>query len=323
LCDVGDVRWLAATAIVPLLFGAGCGSSEPDGRYVAHVDLAPLIRQLGAEEQADVDVAVERLAALGDAAVPALAAAVATEPRALGLAAIETLGEIGSPRSDDVLVGIAGKGPDVEVRATALLRLGEGGHAAARPVLEAALADGDPMVSHTAAVACGALCTSPEAIDHLIELGLRGIPEVELGRLRTTLARLLAGEDAAAAARVRDGIRARTAPVLAGAGPIDARARAALLAADAGVPDVEPVLVVAATDAGSTLLRLAAIQWLGRSGSAAAVPALRAVLADRSLAPGAAVALQSLARRGVPEARAAITPVVGGARPDAGAASTN
>jgi hypothetical protein len=133
---------------------------------------------------------------------------------------------------------------------------------------------------------------------------------------------LLASGDAVVATRARDAIRARTAPVLAGAGPIDERARAALLAADAGVPDVEPVLVVAATDARNTLLRLAAIQWLGRSGSAAAVPALRAGLGDRALAPGAAVALQSLAQRGVPEARAAITPG-GSARPDGGGASTN
>jgi HEAT repeat protein len=292
---------------------AACSRSETgtDARYAAATDLGPTIAQLGATEQMDVDTAIERLASFGDAAVPALETAVAKEAKPIGLGALEALGQIGSPRADAVLVAVATEHADPEVRANAILRLGEGGRPVARQVLEQALADPSPMVSRTAAMACGALCTSPDAIDRIVGMGLDGVSDVELPRIRATLTRLLGGADETAAAHARETIRSRTAPILTTEGPLDPKVRAALIAADAGLPDVEPVLLAAAAESKSPPLRAAAMHWLGRSGSAAGVPVLEASLGDASTRAGAAMALQALVGRGVPEAKAAVDRLAG------------
>ena len=273
MCDVRRVRRMAP--IMALLVAVGCDRARDESPYAATLDLAPTIAQLGAEEQADVGEAIARLAALGDAAVPALERAVATEKHEIGLAALAGLGRIGSARADAALMAVATRQTDDEIRATALLRLGEGGRPTARPILEAALNHSSNMVSQTAAIACGALCTSPAAIDRIVDMAVREVPAVELGRIRATLGRLLASADQAAATHAREAIVARTAPILAAAdAPLDLRTRAALIAADAGVADVEPVLLAAARDSTDPALRTAAIHWLGRSGSAAGVPVL-------------------------------------------------
>jgi HEAT repeat protein len=299
------VRSAAAIVTTVLAWAVACAPSDED-RYRVRLDLASTIAQLGAEEEVDVDEAIERLASLGDAAVPAIAKAIAEEPRPIAVAAIEALGHMESPAADAALVAVATRHADAETRATALLKLGAGERREAGPVLEAALFDASPMVSHTAALACGALCTKPASIDRIVDLGLGAIPDTELGRLRGTLMALHAGPDPAAAAHARDTVRRRTAAVLGGAASLDARTRAALLAADAGATDVEPVLLEAAARAESAALRMAAIQWLGRTGSAAAVPVLQARLQDRSTAIGALLALRAAAERGVPGAREAL-----------------
>jgi len=296
-------------ATMAALAAAACDRSGggTESRYATTLDLAPTIAQLGAEEQADVDEASEKLAGLGDVAVPALEAAVASEPRPIQLAALETLGQIGSPRADAALIAIATRPTDdEEIRATALLHLGENGHPAARSILEAALEQPSATVSQTAAVACGALCTSPAAIDRIIEIGIHDVPDAEVVRIRTTLSALFTGPDKAAAAHAREAVRTRTAPILAGDGPLALRTRAALFAADDGVPDVEPVLLAAAADPGNVVLRAAAIQWLGRYGSSAAVPILGDMLQKRELTQPVALALQAMVARGIPEAKAVI-----------------
>jgi HEAT repeat protein len=301
LCDLGRVR-LAIQALLVALVVAGCDRS--DRRYVAETDLGPMIAQLGAEEQMDVDEAAERLAGIGDPAVPALESTIAHESHGVALGAIDALSQIGSERAVTALVNVARTQTDAELRATALLKLGEGKHAAARPVLEDALGDGSDMVRQTAAVACGALCTSPAAIDRIVDMGLGDMPAAELGRLRLTLVQLMAGEDHGAAAHAREVIGKRAKAILGGDAPVDARARAALIAADGGATDVEPMLVEVAGGSGTLILRLAAIQWLGGHGTAAGVPVLGTALQDRTTAPAAAIALQALAARGVGEARA-------------------
>jgi HEAT repeat protein len=296
-----------------------CGSSpkkdDAERRYVATVDLTPIVAQLGAEEQADADAAVERLVAIGDATVPALEAAVAQERHEIALAAIEVLGQMESPRADAALIAIATKNVDAEIRATAVLRLGEGGRPDARPVLEAALADPSDTVSQTAALACGKLCTSPAAIDRIVDMGLKGVIDSDLGRLRTTLLALLNGSDQDAAAHTREAIRSRTAPILVSNAPLDVRARAALIAADAGLPNVEPVITTAAATSENAVIRSAAIHWLGRSGSGAGIPTLEAALHDPGMAAGAALALETAANRGVPEAKDAIARLAASGRP--------
>ena len=124
-----------------------------------------------------------------------------------------------------------------------------------------------------------------------------------MGRIRSTLVSLLNGKDQAAAAHAREAIQSRTAPILAGQESLELRTRAALFAADAGLPDVEPVLIAAAAQSTSPALRAAAINWLGRSGSAAAVPVLASALADSKTAFAAGMALQLMSGRGVPEAK--------------------
>jgi len=295
---------LVVQALLVALVVVGCDRS--DQRYVAATDLGPMIAQLGADEQMDVDEAAERLAGIGGPAVPALESAIARESHTVALGAIDALSQVGSERAVTALVNVARTQTDAELRATALLKLGEGGHAAARPVLEEALGDGSEMVRQTAAVACGALCTSPAAIDRIVDMGLGDMPAVELGRLQLTLVQLMAGEDQAAAAYAREVIRKRTKPILGGEASVDARTRAALIAADGGATDVEPVLVEIAGGSGPLILRLAAIQWLGGHGTAAGVPVLGAALQDRTTAPAAAIALQALASRGVGEARATV-----------------
>ena len=292
---------------IVVVLALACDRSRDESRYAVEVDLAPTIAQLGAEEQADVDDAVERLAGLGDAAVPALERAVTTEQRPIALAAIEALGQIGTPRSDTALMAVATRQTDGELQATALLRLGEGGRPTARPILEAALVNSSTMVSHTAAIACGTVCASPAAIDRIVDIGLREVPDVDLGRIRVTLVRLLKGTDQTAATRTREAIVTRTAPILAAAdAPPDLRTRAALMAADAGVPDLEPVLLAAARDPKNAVLRAAAVQWLGRNGTAAAVPLLQSMLETQTLTQPVALALQAMVARNVPEAKAVI-----------------
>jgi HEAT repeat protein len=312
LCDLGGVRPAVSLLLVALVAVVACDrSGDGGGGYVVQTDLAPAIKLLGAEEQADADEAVERLAGNGDAAVPALEAAVAHESHAIALGAIEALGQIGTPRADAALIAIAKGQTDEELRATALLKLGEGGRPDARPVLEAALSEKSDMVRRTAAYACGGLCTSLPAIDRLVELGLGDIPDAELGRLRITLTQLLASPEQSAAIHVREAIQHQTFKILREDGPLDLRARAALIAGDAGSNDVEPVLVTVARDSKSVMLRLAAIQWLGKHGTAAAVPVVTEALQDRTTAATAALALRALAAQGVVEAGEAIRQMPG------------
>jgi HEAT repeat protein len=294
-------------ALAVLASGCERTPSEPaavaDRRYVLEIDLGPTIAQLAADEQSDVDEAVERLAGYGDAVVPVLERALARESRPVQLALVDTLTQIESERAFGVLVGLASASRDAELRATALLRLGERGWSPARPALEAALNDPSDMVRRTAAVACGAVCTSPAAIDRIVELGLRDVPDVELGRVRASLARLMDGSDHDAAGYARETVRARTAPLLAADAPTDLQARAALLAADVGAPDVERPLLAVAAGSKNLALRAAAFQWLGRSGTAAAVPVLEAGLREATIRSAAALALQAQVARGIPEAK--------------------
>lgn len=291
---------------------AACGdSSKPapapsPGPYTATIDVSALVRQLGAEETFDADEAAERLAQMGDAVIPPLDAALAKEGKTIRLGVVETLGQMESPRAFESLARVARSDPEPEVRATAVMRLGESGKAEARRVLEAALDDPSPMVGETAAVACGALCTSRTAIDRMLGIALETIPEADLPRVRASLGRLLGGPDHEAARYAHDRIVARTSAILTGAAPLEVRARAAMIAMQADVPGTEPILVEAVRRSSDTTLRTAALQTLARSGTAAAVPPLAEAMQDPSIAVAAAGALQAIAARGVPEATAAL-----------------
>jgi HEAT repeat protein len=304
------MRTWPVVAVVMAAGVAACGdSSKPAaGRapYTATIDVSALVRQLGSEETFDADEAAERLAGLGDAVVPALEGALATEGKPVRLGIVDALGPMESARAGEVLARIARSDPEPEVRGMAVLKLGEGAAPAARPALEAALADASALVSQTAAVACGALCTTPAAIDRMIDVALESLPDTDLPRMRASLGRLLAGPDREAARYAHDRLVARTAAILASAAPLDARGRAAIFAMQVDVPGMEPTLVEVVRSARSTMLRTAALETVARTGSAAAVAPLEEALRDPTVAVAAAGALRSIAARGVPEATAAL-----------------
>lgn len=280
---------------------AGCSGSAPSERtpFDAVVDVTGIIDQLGTGDAADDETVINRLTALGDAAVPALGLAATQRPKAIRLAIVDALGQIDTPLAVDALLHIAGANDEVLVRASALLALGDRDSPGIRDAFERALADPSPPLSQTAGTACGARCTSSAAIDRILTMALDTVPTADFPRVRGTLHRILDGSDRPAADHARAAIRERTAARLDADQPADRRARAALLAADAGIDDIEPVLAATVNSSAAVFLRVESISWLGRSGTVAAVSALQHGLSDPVVAPAAARALQALATRGI------------------------
>ena len=288
---------------------AACDRAETPPRYAVTLDVAPLIRQLDAETTLDADEAAEQLAHLGEPVIATLEAALATEPKPIRLGLLEALAQMESPRALAVIARVAHEDGDPEVRGNAVLKLGESAQASVGPALEVALNDPSPLVSHTAAVVCGALCTTPAAIDRMIDIALGALPDVELLRMRGCVARLLESHDAAAVRHAHDRLLERTAIILASSESIDRRARAALFAMQAGASDAEPVLAAAILQSTSTGLQTAALHELAKHGTAASVPTLERLVRAQKVPGGALLALQSIAARGVPEASAALAAV--------------
>jgi HEAT repeat protein len=260
--------WSAAFVVAIVV--AGCGdASKPaselpkaSGAYTATIDVSPLIRQLGADETFDADEAAERLGHLGDAILPVLDRALAAETRAVRLGIVETLSQIDSEGARARLARVAREDADAEVRATALLDLGQSGDAAARPALEAALDDPAAVVTETAAIACGGICTSPAAIDRMLEIAFGSLPDAEVSRMRAGFARTLSGGDHEAAQHARTSIEARATAVLASDAPLDHRVRGAIFGSVADVPGSEALLAEASRTLASTVLRTAAADAL-------------------------------------------------------------
>ncbi len=160
-----------AGAILVGLAVAGCGGEA--GRrgevspYVVQVDLAPQIQSFG-EETATADEAGEQLAAMGTAAIPALATALGREPaKDVRLKAIEVLRAIGTPDAVPPLLSAAGTDADEDVRADALRALGAIGDGRALALMEKALADQHLPIRAGGVMGCATLCTSPAAIERL------------------------------------------------------------------------------------------------------------------------------------------------------------
>jgi HEAT repeat protein len=274
------MRMRSLIACIVAVSVSACGDSSTP--YVATIDLSRLIRRLdpdapgGGDDAVDADEAVERLTALGDGAVPTLETALAKEGKPIRLGIVEVLSGIETDRANDALARIARADPEPEVRASALLRLGATGGKAARPALEAGLDDPSPVVNQTAAVTCAALCTSPAAIDHMLDIALDTLPDAELARMRGSLAALLAGPDRTAAGYAHDRLVARTAAILAGTATPDARARAAIFAMLAGMPGMEPILAETVRSSSNTMLRTEALHVLQRAGATSSTaPTLR------------------------------------------------
>lgn len=281
---------------------AGCGGSTPSERTPASavIDVTAIVDQLGTGDAADDEALIDRLATLGDAAVPTLRDAAIQKPEDVRLAVVDALGQIDTTLAVEALLHVVGTNDNARVRASALLALGDRDSPAIRAAFEAALADPSVPLSQTAGATCGARCTSGAAIDRILTMALDTTPAANFARVRATLRRILDGSDQAATDYARSAIRTRTADRLAPDQPPDRRARAALLAADAGIADMETVIAATVTSSPAHVyLRVEAIGWLGQSGTAAAVGALQRALNDPVVAPTAARALQAMAARGI------------------------
>jgi HEAT repeat protein len=135
------------------------------------VDLTPQIRAFG-EDTATADEAGEQVAAIGPAAIPALAAALTHEPRDVRQKAVEVLTTIGTAAAVPPLLQAAQHDDDVDVRADAVNALGTLGAERGRAVVEAMLADSHAPIRGGAVMACASLCTSGAAITRLADIAV-------------------------------------------------------------------------------------------------------------------------------------------------------
>jgi hypothetical protein len=295
----------ACTALVVMLCAPGCTRRIGPNPYVVEVNLQPEITALGSEDLLESEPALERIASLGPAVVPALDAALLHEATAVRVGVVEALGQIDDPRIIPLLVRTAGDAGDVEVRYVALQGLGARGDPQAAPVVEAALGDPDPKIRLAAASACAVLCASPTALAALVEGTLQDPwPNFVAGRI--SLVGILAGRGRAGAEDGRAAIEAMALPVIGGGGLADEEGRAALLASDIGDASGAQSLARLVGDAANPALRLYAIHALGTVGSGEAVRPLARQLSDPAAAAYACDALNRMANRGVVGARTAL-----------------
>ncbi len=245
----------AAGLLLAALAVPGCGrDGERDrGPYVVEVDLAPQIRAFG-EETLVADEAAERLAAIGPAVIPALAAALEREAKDVRQKAVEVLSTIGTAEAVPPLLRAAEHDADDDVRSDALIALGTIGDERGRALVERAIDDPRVLIRGGGVMGCATLCTSPAAIGRLADIAVRDdIRSIALAARRTLAS--LRERGPAEEQAVRDAVaRRRPAALPAGASP-DERALAALLASDLDGADGIPALLAVLGDASPPLQR--------------------------------------------------------------------
>jgi len=295
----GGLLCLAVTAAL-----LGCGESSSE--YRVERDVGADIRALGSDDLETSEPAADRLVAMGPDAVSVLKTALGREPPAVRLGVVEVLGRIDHPDALAVLVGVAARDDDAEVRSAAIRTLGAGAAPeAARPVVEAALTDPAPDIRLAAAGACATLCVSPAALERLVTVAIEDQPLPNGVAARAAVIQILGDSDPERAGGVRAAIRARVPSALHD-GDAQAALRAALLASDVGDPSGREVLARALRGDSPPLLRLQAVHALGRIGDEAAVPALAALDGQAGFGEYACDALRRLDARGVAGAQAAL-----------------
>jgi HEAT repeat protein len=288
--------------LVLLALAAACGGgSEPPpepGPYRVVIDVAPQVRAFG-EDTASADEAVDQLVHLGPPVVPAMATVLAREPRDGRQKAIEVLLQIADPTCLPPLVQAARSDEDEDVRADALRALGALGDPRATPVLEEMLADPRETVRVGAIMGCGALCTSPSALERLAAIALDATQPALALAARTTLGQLRAGG--------ADVSGAVEKAVAYDGGSPDRKALAALVAADADAAAAMPTMIAALPGASPALQRQ--LVWrLAAVGDETTVSPLAALFGsgDLTLRLYVCDALARLRDRGVVTAGAAL-----------------
>jgi HEAT repeat protein len=287
-----------ARALVLVALALACSRPDP---YALTIDLRGTIKALGSGDLSEREAALERVAAVGAEALPALRTALATEPPTVRLGAIEGIARLATTDGDAVLREAATHDTDPEVRAEALAALGDSGDTQATGLVESALFDPNDAIRYAAIKACAPLCTSQQAADRLVELAIYDRPEANALWAHHALSRMMADPTPPRAEHARAAITAHALP-LVGDAIGEQRARAALLGSDLGDPSATEVLADAVQHLDNTLLRLQGVYALGTAGGASQVPVLGRLLGAPSVSPYAYDALRRMAARGVTDA---------------------
>jgi HEAT repeat protein len=276
---------------IGLVLLAGC-ADHTDDPYTVTLDLAPSIRALGDDDLFEAGAARDLLAGLGDAAVPALTAALDREDAPIRAAVVDVLAARDAPAGFESILRAAAD-PDPAVRAAAAHAMAGRDDPRAVALVEASLNDPSTEVRTSAAGSCARSCRSPAALTRLIDLALDPATPLTAEVARRAIAERAPG-DAVRATTVR-----RAAAVLEDASSIDERLRAALLLADAGDSRAVPALADAATSDDVVLpVRVHAVAALGAIPDGSAVTALAVLVGSEPsvLSHAACGALEGLAK---------------------------
>jgi HEAT repeat protein len=261
------------------------------------VDTKPWIDDLGTDDLFRFDPAADKLAALGDAAVPALAAAFDGGDAQLRLGVVEVLRDIGTPAAHPLLLRAASDS-DQEVRADAILALGvlrvEDGTA----IVEHALGDENPRINRAAAVACRSVCRSEEGMRHLARIAVHGEPAIAK-TARESVHGLLGREDRAD--RARAAVESIAATQLDSRVDPITRVRAALLLVEIDTQRALPWLRYFVESGDHPLVQFDAFLAIGKYGGSEEVPFLVRLRdePERPMTASACKALGLMAKRGI------------------------
>lgn len=279
--------------------------------YVVEVDLAPLIAALGGDDEGEGDEAAERLAAIGLAALPALAVALEREPPRVREGVIGVLASLPPDLAAPVVIRVAQRDEDDDVRGAALRTLGALGTGGALEVVLGAFGDPQPAIRGSAVQACARLCTAPEAVERLAGLAV-GDPDLSVALAARAALGALRAQGGRTEAAVRAAIARRRPESLAPDASTEQRVLATLLTVDLEGAAAASGLPALAAAAPLPLKRQ--IAWLlGEHGDASAVSALRTLLdgADVLLRAYAYDALTKLRARGAEGADEALAAYAG------------
>lgn len=300
-------RSLILFASMAILFGptfAGA-EEEPPEEYRLTIDLGPSIRLLGAEDPSVREPSEELLSVLDDKAVPALAAALATEGEQVRVGVVDVLTSIDGSRVTALLLERAKADPSIDVRAAAISGLILRVDPAAEEVVPPALESEDPRLYRTAFDGCARYCTSAKQLDRIVAFVFTEPVQV-MGGPRGALLRGAAtpSNRADVVAAVERGAAAR----LDDPNP-EMRVRAAMLFADLGDARAAEPLSSALGNEMPAMLRLQAIVALGTLGDEEAAAKIGAALVELppGLKKGGCKALSMMVDRQIPGAEAEAT----------------
>ena len=293
-----------------LAFGLLGGCGEKQESAVVQLDLAATIRDLGSDDLDVSSPAEDRLTAIGDPAVPSLAAALRQEPEAVRIGVIEVLDRIGGEAVVPPLVGAVAD-QSAQVRADAVFALRAHDGACVEEAVLRGLRDQNERVRQYAAKACGVVCRSPDAVRALAGRAVEDAASEVGWSAVVALYLLRANQNESALAGIVDAAVSDSAPAHLGDRHATVRLNAAMALALVGDERAAPVLEAAIVTLRDPRERLRAIYGLGLVGGPSAVPVLHGLLGEPAVAPYAYDALRRAAGRGVVGADAALATYAG------------